>query len=172
MTISRQFESDRAASSEARPEVRSEGRLPESPIEIRWSAIRPVATDERTDARAPFTACSAFVLLVQALDEQHVLLETWLESPAGSRTVLERQPAKCSIVPDGNLLHLDVERNGRRVLALTLEEQALGRRNGRDGGGRPRYAATTLLAQAGFTAGSYDPPTARVVAAARDAASA
>jgi len=141
----------------------AERGLPVGRIEIRWSALRP-APDRPCGARAPVTSRTNFVLVVRPVDEQHVLLEGWLETPAGLQNVLPRRPASCAIERDGDLLHLDVDRNGRRVLALTIEEGIEG---------RLRYvAARPCLARAGLAPGSCDPPVARVAAMEQDVTSA
>ena len=130
-------------------------------IEVRWSAVlAPARGDTPAEGRQGPERRAAFVLTLQPVDEEHALLEGWLETPAGMRNVVARQPVGWEVSGDGDLIHVDARIDGARVLALSCAPA--------DGGSL--YARCALLGQAGFAPGRYDPPTARLVRPEADVA--
>ncbi len=135
-------------------------------IRLQWTAVVAAAKD-RLDV------CSAetrgmhrirFVLALQLVNEQHAVIEAWLETPKGVRSVMKRQPVTCEVIFDSHsskMIHIDARLEGRRIITLTMGEDH-----------RLIYARSSLLEDAGFTPGACDPPTARLLQANQDAASA
>jgi hypothetical protein len=133
-------------------------------IEVRWSAI-VAASSELFQAAAgtrPRAHCRLrFVIALQLVTSRRAMIEAWLEMPSGPRIILRRQPVTCTVHIQGRLLHVDAHLDGRRVLALSLKSTD-----------RVMYARSPLPADAGFSPGACDPPTARLLAAEPDVASA
>jgi hypothetical protein len=143
-------------------------------IRVRWSAVLAASTDRLEVCREQDRAhcVVTFVIALQFVDDHHALLEAWLRTPAGIRNTLPRQPVICEVAADdrpGGLLHVDAHLDGQRVLAVSLDPSCDG--NG-SGHGRLMYAQSTLPADAGFTPGACDRPTATILAAEQDAVSA
>lgn len=133
-------------------------------IEVRWSAIVASSSDlfqPPAGARRAAHCRLSFVIALQLVNDRRALIEAWLETPSGLRTMLRRQPVACAASIHGRLLHVDAHLDGRRVLALSLVP-----------GDRIMYARSPLPAEAGFAPGACDPPTACLLAAERDVASA
>ena len=133
-------------------------------IEVRWSAVVSSSSDlfqPPAGARRAAHCRLRFVLALQLVNDRRALIETWLQSPSGLRTILRRQPVACAVSSHGRLLHVDAHLDGRRVLALSLASAD-----------RIMYARSPLPAEAGFAPGACDPPTARLLAAEPDVASA
>ncbi|MDY7110043.1 MAG: hypothetical protein SYC29_15535 [Planctomycetota bacterium] len=133
-------------------------------IEVRWSAIVAASsTLFQADAGARSTAhCRLrFLIALQLVTARRAMIEAWLQTPSGPRITLRRQPVTCSVRIQGRLLHVDAHLGGRRVLAVSLKSAD-----------RVMYARSPLPADAGFAPGACDPPSARLLAAEPDAASA
>jgi hypothetical protein len=130
-------------------------------VEVRWSAVRVTLDGAAAVERV------AFVIALEPVDDGHALLEAWLETAAGAHVTAAREPVHCHAVRDGSLLHLDAFRDGERLLAVSLDPAVPS-----GTAGSILYARSPLLTPAGLVPGGYDPPTARVVSAGRDAASA
>ena len=132
-------------------------------IEVRWTAIVAASSDLlKACTTAPGMPCRlSFVIAVQVVNDHRALIEAWLGTPLGLRSILNRQPVTCATSFDGHLLHIDAHLDGRRVLALSLAPLD-----------RAVYAQSPLLSEAGLAPGAYDRPTARLLAAQRDVASA
>ena len=99
------------------------------------------------------------------------MIEAWTESPELQKTVLHRQPVRCEIVQDSRFVHLDaIADDGDRWLRLTLNADELHINEVGDrfaDTARPVFAQCDLLAEAGFAAGAFDPPTLQVQPIAR-----
>ena len=124
-------------------------------IEVRWTAITADTASHRR---------IEFVLEIHPVDGEHALLEAWLETPSGQRTIMKRGPVACTISRDDELLHLDAHLEDRRIVALSIDP--------RPSGSRILFARSDLLERAGLAPGAYDPPTGRLLAAEKDVASA
>ncbi len=84
-----------------------------------------------------------------ATDDTRCELKATLAMADRRTTVLPATPAQCTILTDGELQHMDIALESeptRCVLALTTRGDEL------------VFAQSPLLHQAGFTGGSYDPP--------------
>jgi len=123
-------------------------------LRIVWPAMR-----SSPDAGGvPHLARVAFTLAVDVLDDQHAMIEAWTESPDHRGTVFHRQPVRCEIAHDDRFLHLDaIGDDGGRWLRLTISADESGDQLADDA--RPVFAQCSLLAHAGFVAGTFDPPT-------------
>jgi len=132
-------------------QLRQETNLPS--LRVVWQAMRT-----RPDARGvPRLARVAFTLAIDVLDEQHAMIEAWTESRDQRGTVFHRQLVRCDITHDGRHLHLDAtDDHGHRWLRLTVPADTLAHDSREHV--RPVFAQTSLLAQAGFAAGTFDPP--------------
>lgn len=118
-------------------------------LRIVWAAIRSLS-----DAGgATRLARVSFTLAIDVLDDQHAMIEAWTENPDHRGTVFHRQPVRCEITHDGRHFHLDATGDdGDRWLRLTMSVDEASEAT------RPTFAQTSLIAQAGFAAGSFDPP--------------
>ena len=137
-------------------------------VQVRWSAV--VAGDG--DRPASLTGALrprpiAFVVTLQSFDENHALLEAWLDTPAGLRNTFRRQPVTCAVTLEEGFIHVDAHLDGQRLIALSFAHPGANDRHQ-----RALYARTPLLAEAGLAPGAYDPPTARLLAPEQDLASA
>lgn len=132
-------------------------------VEIRWISVTAERqTDGGNGQVNPGRPVShEIVLSLHLVDQRHALLEMWVQTPRQRYSVLRRQPVSCSITDDGHMLHLDAALDGRRVVSISLDHDD-----------RLLYARSGLLEQAGFGAGSFDPPTLTCHRADRDVASA
>lgn len=133
---------------------RATPELDRAAIEVRWSAMlaAPAGGAHGGGRRGRE---SSFVLTVQPVDARHAIVECLVETSAGTREIVRRRPVPCAMTHDGPLVHLDAHFDHRRGFALTCET---GARGGADC--RLLYARCTILAEAGFTPGGFDPPTA------------
>ena len=113
-----------------------------SSVEVRWSAVTAETGRHRR---------IELVLELHPVDGEHALLEAWLETPSGQRTILKRGPVACTICRDDELFHLDAHLEGRRIVALSIDT--------RPTGSRILFARSDLLERAGLAPGAYDPPT-------------
>jgi hypothetical protein len=127
-------------------------------LQVRWTAA--------VARRAGGHARMALTIALRTVDAQHLLVEAWIETPDGPRSLFERRPIAGSIVRDGGYLHVDANHDGRRLIALTLGDQGPG-----GGGPSALYAHSCLLRDAGLRPGAFDPPSVRLIAS-EDAASA
>lgn len=143
------------------PRKRQDSNRPS--LRVVWPAMR-----SQPDARGvPHLARVAFTLAVDVLDDQHAMIEAWTESPDHRGTVFHRQPVRCEIAHDDRFLHLDATSDdGERWLRLTVSVDES------TDAARPVFAQTSLIAQAGFAAGSFDPPMLHQQPAAKIAATA
>jgi hypothetical protein len=130
-------------------------------LDVRWTRLTYSALESATNGRPRHHEPQALVLSMQLLPDDHAVLEAWLEHPGGRRQVLDRAPFPCRATVDQDMIHLDCTHDGRRLLALTI-----------DGEGEIAYARSVLLADAGFSGGSFDPPSLRPVTVAASVASA
>lgn len=136
-------------------------------FEVCWSSLVHACHDSFDDGSDSGSAdCTGhrridLVFSVQLLAEDHAIFEVWLELPNGRRTILPRQPLPCRTMHDDSMLHVDCEHEAKCLISVSLHDD-----------GHIAYAQSELLAEAGFTGGTYDPPTIRTIATARDAASA
>ena len=90
-------------------------------FELRWTRLlhhsfESPATADVAVRHEP----QALVLAIHVLADDCAMLESWHERSTDRRPLLTRQTVQCRRVIDGELLHLDCERDGRRLLALTL----------------------------------------------------
>lgn len=131
-------------------------------FELRWTRLlhHTFETPGTTDIAIRHEP-QTLVVSIQVLADDRAMLESWHERSTDRRPVLIRTMVHCRRVIDGELLHLDCEHDGRRLLALTLnaEDEVI-------------YARSTLLADVGFAGGSFDPPTLRRLETNVDAATA
>ena len=157
-------------------------------LEVRWTAVVAAARDRLgvCDSHGRGHARVGFVISVEPVDENHALLEAWLETPKGSRSVLRRQPARYEFACANLLVHFDAVLDGRRVVALSMAAKSVcpdghgspawSDETWRGAGGPQRdgvlYAWSPLPGEIGLGPGAYDPPQARLLPARQDAATA
>jgi len=92
-------------------------------------------------------------LAIDVLDDGHAMLEAWIERPDHRGTILHRQPVKCAVLRNERFLHLDaIVDDGACWLRLSVQSERVADPV------RPVFAQTSLLEQAGFVAGAFDPP--------------
>jgi hypothetical protein len=136
-------------------------------IELRWTSVQSAWSqplvecdhEERLNCRAEI------VLSLHFVDHGHALIEVWLHasrSDKRAKRLLKRRPATCVVTQADGMLHVDASLDGRRALALSIDDEA----------DRLSYAQCPLLADLGFPGGTYHPPTWRRVEAERSVASA
>jgi hypothetical protein len=136
-------------------------------VHVRWTASVASRPDLAGNGNGLITRV-VFNLTLRVVSGHHALLDAWVETPDGVKALFERQPVACAWLVVDRLMHVDAHLDGRRLLALSLRVPQHANRDG----DVLLYAQSALLADAGFAAGSYDPPTARILAAEHDAASA
>ncbi|MCZ6834870.1 MAG: hypothetical protein O7G85_03775 [Planctomycetota bacterium] len=136
-------------------------------LEIRWSSLVHPRFESGNLSGAPRQGDMAkpyhviLTLGIHLIEQDHVVLEAWVEGPKGRHTIFSRQPLSCQAKFADGMLHLDCVNKDQRLLALTLNKDDT-----------IVYAQSDLLEQAGFKGGSFDPPSIRRLSAQRDAASA
>ena len=135
-------------------------------IELRWTAVVSEANDRlKACAASRLSLCRVtFVIALLHINEQHAILEAWLETPSGRRTIITRRTVACEVAFDGTLLHIDAYLDSRRIVALSMAPD--------DPHQHLLYAQSPLPSEAGLGPGACDPPTAGLHAIERDAASA
>jgi hypothetical protein len=127
---------------------------------MRWTCTR--RTRELADGQA--LERGACVVAVQPLDAQHAVIECWVES-GGVRqlTILHSTTRPCALASSAEMMHLDVlAADGSGLLALSIHAAD----------GSVAYVRSPLLREAGFLAGTYDPPTLQAMTDIRIAQSA
>lgn len=88
-------------------------------------------------------------LTLDATDDTRCEIEATLAMADRHTTVLPATPARCTVLADDELQHMDIALESeptRCALALTTRGEEL------------VFAQSPLLQHAGFTGGSYDPP--------------
>jgi len=116
-------------------------------VVISWPCTRRARDRRGGEPALERVSC---VLSIQPLDAQHAAIECWIES-SGVRlkTVLHSTTRPCSINGDAAMTHIDATAaNGTRLLALSINHAHQ----------RIVYAQSTLLREAGFCGGTFDPP--------------
>ena len=117
-------------------------------IRLCWSSTRAGVVDGASRRR--------FVLDIQLTALDQAAVEAWVEAGGVRRNVLDRQLFAIAASIDEEFLHIDVlDHNGAaRLAAISIFAE-----DGAPRAGRPLFAQTRLLTNAGFTAGLHDPPT-------------
>lgn len=127
---------------------------------LSWTCVRRVHDAGDSDRPLEHLRLS---LIVQPLDHAHALLEAWCERGGGGvggeggshRSIQPPVRRPCTLTVSGGMLHLDMPgTNGDRLLSLTINLESR----------RVAYAQTTLLHDASFTGGTYDPPALQTAA--------
>lgn len=134
-------------------------------MELRWPATIALANQPEGVVLDGATGHAevAVVIAVEPVDRQHVIVESWLELPRRRQTLLPRRTLPGRWERHGRLAHLDVtSEEGLRILRATVMDDE----------DRLLFAATDLLAEAGFGPGTADPPGLRRYLSERETASA
>ena len=121
---------------------------------VKWTSMR-------READGPFAQVSA-ILVVEMLDDHRAMVEMWVEDRARRRSIQDRTLIKAHTVIEHGLLHIDAADSFR----LTIKLPQI------DSDARLMYAQCGWLERAGFTAGTFDRPSADLTPAPAIAASA
>lgn len=110
------------------------------------------------------------MLDVEIIARDRAMIEAWVETAHGRRSVLPRQLAGISCMLAGSMLHVDAFADGDERAILAAISVMIDDHD--DFGGRILYARTPLLAKAGFHPGSCDRPSLKRLESRRHVASA
>jgi hypothetical protein len=113
-------------------------------VQVNWISTR-------REANGPFVQTCA-VLAVQSLDAQRAIIEMWVEERGRRLAVQDRTLTKSHSIIEHGLLHIDAGDICRLTLKLPQVESD----------SRLLYAQCAWLERAGFTAGTFDRPTAEL----------
>lgn len=128
-------------------------------VQVQWTAMRHIVEGARPGAFHRATA----ILVVEVLDEYRAMVELWVEENGRRRTIHDRTLIKAQSTIAHSLLQIDAG----ELCRITIK---CGSGVNSDADGRLLYAQCSLLANAGFEAGAFDPPTATLADIANAAA--
>ncbi|UCD75235.1 MAG: hypothetical protein JSV91_15810 [Phycisphaerales bacterium] len=133
-------------------------------VEVRWASVQPLSVDRAHSAVGKGSSCQRHevVLELQIIDDEHAMLEMWIQTPARRKQVVPRRLARCEVTEDGEMTHIDARLDGWRAAAISIGDDD-----------RLVYARSDLLTEeAGLAGGAYHPPTLTCRLADPDAATA
>lgn len=95
------------------------------------------------------------MLEIEPAGREHAWVQAWIEQDRERHIVFSRQSLLMKSVLIHRIMHVDVrrpqEQKSLAAISMLIEEHD-------QGPARLLYAQSTLLNEAGFSAGSYDPP--------------